>query len=172
MAVKDSRINEQIRAKEVRLIDENNEQKGVVSIQDARKMAEDAGMDLVEIASNAEPPVCKILNYSKYKFDVEKKLREQKRNQKLTKLKEIKMQPKIEKHDLEFKAKHVQEFIDGGNKVKITIRFRGRELAHTELGFGVFDKLLENLTEGSYVIDSQPRMEGRFMSMQISPKKK
>jgi translation initiation factor IF-3 len=172
LAVKDSRINEQIKVKEVRLIDENNEQKGVVSILDARKMAETAGLDLVEIAPNAEPPVCKILNYSKYKFDVEKKLREQKRNQKLTKLKEIKMQPKIEKHDLEFKAKHVQEFIDGGNKVKITIRFRGRELAHTERGFGVFDKLLEILTEGSFVIDSQPRMEGRFMSMQISPKKK
>lgn len=172
MAVKDSRINEQIRVKEVRLIDENNEQKGVVPVQEARRMAEAAGLDLVEIAPNAEPPVCKILNYSKYKFDLEKKLREQKRNQKLTKLKEIKMQPKIEKHDLEFKAKHIQEFLDEGNKVKITIRFRGRELAHTERGFEVLNRLLEKLTEGSFAVDAQPKMEGRFMSMQVSPKKK
>jgi len=172
LAVKDLRINEQIRVREVRLIDEEGNQKGIVSTREALDMAKEAGVDLVEVAPQSKPPVCKILNYGKYKFDLEKKTREQKKKQKLVKLKEVRMQPKIEKHDLAFKTKHVQEFLDEGNKVKVTIRFRGREMAHTELGKVVLDKLIELLEEGSFSIDNQPRMEGRFMSMLLSPKAK
>jgi translation initiation factor IF-3 len=128
-------------------------------------------MDLVEIAPQASPPVCKILDYGKYKFELEKKNRETKKKQKLVKMKEIRMQPKIEDHDLRFKAKHVQQFLDEGNKVKVTIRFRGRELAHTELGKVVLDDLLE-LLEDSYVLDRPALMEGRFMSMIVSPRAK
>lgn len=172
MAVKDLRINEQIRVREVRLIDEAGNQKGIVPTREALDMAKEAGVDLVEVAPQSKPPVCKILNYGKYKFDLEKKTREQKKKQKLVKLKEVRMQPKIEKHDLAFKTKHVQEFLDAGNKVKVTIRFRGREMAHTELGKVVLDKLIELLEEGSFSVDNAPRMEGRFMSMLLSPKAK
>jgi len=172
LAVKDLRINEQIRVREVRLIDEEGNQKGIVQTRDALDMAKEAGVDLVEVAPQSKPPVCKILNYGKYKFELDKKNREQKKKQKLVKLKEVRMQPKIEKHDLAFKTKHVQEFLDAGNKVKVTIRFRGREMAHTELGRVVLDKLIELLEVGSFSIDNNPRMEGRFMSMLLSPKAK
>lgn len=171
MAVKDLRINEDIRVKEIRLIDDEGEQKGILSHSEALKMAQDAGLDLVEVAPQSKPPVCKILDYGKYKFEQEKKIKESKKKQKLIKLKEIRMQPKIEKHDLAFKAKHVKEFLENGNKVKVTIRFRGRELAHTELGRVVLDNVLL-LLEGSYVIDKKPSMEGRFMSMILNPKTK
>jgi len=172
LAVKDLRINDQIRVREVRLIDDEGNQKGIVSIREALEMAKEAGVDLVEVAPQSKPPVCKILDYGKYKFDLDKKNREQKKKQTLVKLKEVRMQPKIEKHDLAFKTKHVQEFLSEGNKVKVTIRFRGREMAHTELGRVVLDKLIELLEEGSYIIDSPPRQEGRFMSMILSSKAK
>jgi translation initiation factor IF-3 len=172
LSVKDLRINEQIRVREVRLIDEKNEQRGILPIDKAMELADEADLDLVEVAPNAKPPVCKLLNYGKYKFDLEKKNREQRKNQKLVKLKEVRMQPKIEKHDLEFKTKHVQEFLDEGNKVKVTIRFRGRELAHTELGKVVLERLMGLLTEDSFNLDIPPRMEGRTMSMFLSPKAK
>ena len=173
MAAKEQRINRQIRAKEVRLIDEQGEQRGVVSILEALRLAQDAGLDLVEVAPNAMPPVCKILDFGKFKYEQEKKLRESRKNQTLVKLKEIRMQPKIEKHDLQFKSKHVMEFLEEGNKVKVTIRFRGRELAHTELGRVVLEKLLELLDENGvgYALDKNPTMEGRFMSMILSPAK-
>ena len=131
------RINEQIRVREIRLIDDEGNQKGIVPTIDALRMARDEDLDLVEVSPNANPPVCKILDFGKYRFEMEKKLRDSKKNQKVLKLKEIRMQPKIGPGDLDTKAKHVQEFLDEGNKVKITIRFRGRELAHTELGYGV-----------------------------------
>lgn len=133
------------------------------------QLAQEAGLDLVEIAPNANPPVCKILDYGKYKFEQEKRIRESKKKQKLLKMKEIRMQPKIEKHDMAFKAKHIRNFLEEGNKVKVTIRFRGRELAHTELGRDVLEKILE-LLEDSYIIDRPPAMEGRFMSMILNPK--
>lgn len=158
-----------IRVREVRLIDEVNEQLGVVATPEARKMAEEKGLDLVEIAPNANPPVCRLLDYGKYKFDLEKKNRENKKKQRLQELKEIRMQPKIDTHDLEFKAKHVGEFLDKGAKVKVTIRFRGRELAHTERGKDVLGKVLE-LLDRDITVDRPPAMEGRFMSMIISPK--
>ncbi len=171
MATKDLRVNDLIRVREVRLIDEDNNQLGIVPTPEARQMAEERGVDLVEIAPNANPPVCRLLDYGKYKFDLEKKNRENKRKQKQQELKEIRMQPKIDTHDLEFKAKHVAEFLDKGAKVKVTIRFRGRELAHTERGKVVLGRVLEML-DREVVVDRPPAMEGRFMSMIISPKSK
>lgn len=165
------RINSQIRAREVRLIDENGEQKGVVSTRDALQMAEDADLDLVEVAPQSMPPVCKILDFGKYRFEQGKKLKDAKKNQKVLKIKEIRMQPKIGPGDLDTKAKHIQEFLDAGNKVKVTIRFRGRELAHTDLGFGVL-KEVTNRLQDNYVIEKQPNMEGRFMSMTLNPRGK
>ncbi|MBN2050819.1 MAG: translation initiation factor IF-3 [Spirochaetales bacterium] len=171
MAVKDFRVNEEIRVKQVRLIGDDGTQHGIVDIEDALRVAKEAECDLVEVSPQAKPPVCKILDYGKYKFELEKKQRESKKKQKLVKIKEIRMQPKIEKHDLEFKTKHIQEFLEEGNKVKVTIRFRGRELAHTELGRKVLDEVLEML-EIPYVLDKNPQMEGRFMSMVLNPKSK
>ncbi len=171
MASKDLRVNRQIRVREVRLIDDQGEQKGIVPTMEALDMAKEVGLDLVEVAPQANPPVCKILDYGKYKFDQEKKKKEAKKKQKQIKLKEIRMQPKIEEHDLDFKTKHIREFLDEGNKVKVTIRFRGRELAHTELGKDVLDNILDRL-EGDYSLDRSPAMEGRFMFMILSPKSK
>ena len=165
------RINEQIRVREVRLIDDQGEQKGIVPTLEALKMAHELSLDLVEVAPTANPPACKILDYGKYRFEMEKKLRESKKKQKLQELKEIRMQPKIDDHDLDFKSKHVKEFLADGDKVKVTIRFRGRELAHTELGLVVLKDVLSKLGD-DYVIEKQPAMEGRFMSMTLAPKAK
>ena len=165
------RITEQIRVRELRLIDDEGNQKGIVPTIDALRMARDEDLDLVEVSPNANPPVCKILDFGKYRFEMEKKLRDSKKNQKVLKLKEIRMQPKIGPGDLDTKAKHVQEFLDEGNKVKITIRFRGRELAHTELGYGVLQEVLKRLTS-AYVVEKPAAMEGKFMSMTISGKAK
>ncbi len=171
MADKEQRINEKILVREVRLIDEQGNQRGIVPTAEALAIARQAGLDLVEVSPTANPPVCKLLDFGKYRFEQEKKLRESKKKQKLMKLKEIRMQPKIEEHDLSFKTKHIQEFLGEGFKVKVTIRFRGRELAHTELGRNVLDKVLEALGD-SFVVDKAPQMEGRMMSMFLSPKSK
>ena len=171
MADKDLRINEQIHVREVRLIRDEGEQQGIMPTIEALALAKEAGLDLVEVAPQAAPPVVKILNYGKFKFENEKKLRDSKKKQKLLKLKEIRMQPKIDDHDLDFKSRHVKEFLAGGNKVKVTIRFRGRELAHTNLGLDVLKDVLAKI-EGEYVMDKPPAMEGRFMSMVLSPKSK
>ena len=168
---KGQRINEQIRVREVRLIDDLGEQKGIVPTIEALRMAKEKDLDLVEVSPNANPPVCKILDYGKYRFEQEKKLRESNKNQKVLKLKEIRMQPKIGPGDLDTKAKHVQEFLEEGNKVKVTIRFRGRELAHTELGYDVLNEVLKRLTS-AYVVEKQPAMDGKFMSMTIASKAK
>jgi translation initiation factor IF-3 len=170
LADKDLRINEQIRVREVRLIREDGEQR-IIATAEALELAREQGVDLVEVAPQAVPPVVKIMNYGKYKFENEKKVRDSKKKQKLLKLKEIRMQPKIDEHDLDFKSKHVREFLAEGNKVKVTIRFRGRELAHTELGLDVLKDVLQRI-EGDYVMDKAPTMEGRFMSMVVSPKPK
>ena len=171
MATKDLRINDVIRVREVRVIDDEENQLGVVPTLKAMEMAEEKGLDLVEIAPNADPPVCKILDYGKYKFELEKKNRENKKKQKLQELKEIRMQPKIDTHDLEFKTKHVRDFLDKGAKVKVTIRFRGRELAHTDRGRDVLYRVLD-LLDRDVTVDRQPAMEGRFMSMIISTRAK
>jgi len=138
---------------------------------EALQLAREVGMDLVEVAPQAVPPVVKILDYGKFKFENEKRVRDSKKKQKLIRLKEIRMQPKIDDHDLDFKSKHVRDFLAEGNKVKVTIRFRGRELAHTELGLDVLKEVLAKI-EGEYVMDKPPAMEGRFMSMVLSPKSK
>ena len=171
MAEKDLRINEQIRAREVRLIREEGEQQGIMPVSQALDMAREMGLDLVEVAPQANPPVVKILDYGKFRFETEKRIRDSRKKQKLLKLKEIRMQPKIDDHDLDFKSKHIKEFLSEGNKVKVTIRFRGRELAHTELGFDVMKDVLSRI-EGEYVMDKPPAMEGRFMSMVLGPKSK
>ena len=168
---KGQRVNEMIRVREVRLIDDEGNQKGIVPTLEALKLAKEKDLDLVEVSPNANPPVCKILDYGKYRFEQEKKLRESKKNQKVLKLKEIRMQPKIGPGDLDTKAKHVQEFLDEGDKVKVTIRFRGRELAHTELGYDVLNEVLKRLTS-AYVMEKQPAMDGKTMSMTISAKAK
>lgn len=168
---KGQRINEMIRVREVRLIDDEGNQKGIVPTLEALKLAKEKDLDLVEVSPNANPPVCKILDFGKYRFEQEKKLRESKKNQKVLKLKEIRMQPKIGHGDLDTKAKHVQEFLDEGDKVKVTIRFRGRELAHTELGYDVLNEVLKRLTS-AYVMEKQPAMDGKTMSMTISAKAK
>ncbi|MDR1030104.1 MAG: translation initiation factor IF-3 [Treponema sp.] len=171
MSDKDLRINEQIRVREVRLIRDEGEQQGIIPTLEALAIARAQSLDLVEVAPQAIPPVVKIMNYGKFKFENEKKVRDSKKKQKLLKLKEIRMQPKIDEHDIEFKSKHVREFLAEGNKVKVTIRFRGRELAHTELGLDVLKDVLKRI-EGEYVMDKPPSMEGRFMSMVVSPKSK
>ncbi len=168
MAKQELRTNEAIRVREVRLVGSDGQQLGIVPTLEALKMAQDQGIDLVEVAPQAKPPVCKILDYGKFKFEQEKNNRESRKKQKLLKLKEVRMQPKIEIHDLEFKTKHVKEFLEAGSKVKVTIRFRGRELAHTELGKVVLDRILDML-DTPYVLDKRPAMEGRFMSMILSP---
>jgi len=158
--------------REIRLIrDEGEQQQGIISTLEAMEIAKELGLDLVEVAPNAVPPVAKIMDYGKYKFENEKRVRDSKKKQKQFKLKEIRMQPKIDDHDLDFKSKHVREFLADGNKVKVTIRFRGREMAHTELGLDVLKEVLAKI-EGEYVMDKAPTMEGRFMSMVLSPKSK
>jgi translation initiation factor IF-3 len=171
LSERDLRINEQIRVREVRLIRDEGERQGIISTLEALEIAKSLSLDLVEVAPQANPPVVKILDYGKFKFENEKKVRDSKKKQKLLKLKEIRMQPKIDEHDLDFKSKHVREFLGEGNKVKVTVRFRGRELAHTELGLEVLKDVLARV-EGEYVMDKAPAMEGRFMSMVLSPKTK
>ena len=155
----------------MRLIDENGEQKGVMKTFDAIHLAEEAGLDLVEVSPNANPPVCKILDFGKYRYEMEKKQRDAKKNQTVIKVKEIRMQPKIDRHDLETKSTFISEFLNEGNKVKVSIRFRGRELAHPELGKEVLDRILAILTENGvqYNLDKGAFMEGKMMSMFVSP---
>lgn len=165
--------NHQIKAPEVFLIDQTQNKIGTVNLRYALELAEKAGLDLVEVAPQSRPPVCKIIDYGKYKFEQEKRQREQKKSQHLVKIKEIRMQPKIDEHDIVFKTKQIQSFLEEGAKVKITVRFRGRELAHTDyLGSNVMEKVLAHLDENSYHVESHPKMEGRLLSMMLSPKKK
>jgi len=171
MTPKELRVNEMIRVREVRLVSDSGSQQ-IVSLSEALRMAKEAGLDLVEVSPNAVPPVCKILDFGKYRFELEKKSRESKKKQKVTKIKEVRMQPKIDKHDLDVKVKQITEFLQEGNKVKVTIRFRGRELAHIDyLGKIVMDKLLEQLQE-ICIIESQPKMEGKTLFMLLSLKSK
>ena len=174
MATKDLRINRQIRAREVLVIDENGNQRGIMDIHSANALADEAGLDLVEVSPNANPPVCKILDFGKYRYELEKKNREAKKNQVVVKIKEIRMQPKIEKHDLETTSKAIAEFLGEGNKVKVSIRFRGRELVHPELGKAVLDRIVEKLAEDGVLfnLDKGAQMEGKMMSMMLSPAKK
>jgi len=171
--VKSLRINEQIRVREVRLSDEEGNQLGIFPTLEALQKAKDAGLDLVEIVPQAKPPVCKIVDYGKYRFQIEKKLRDTKKNQKQQLLKEITMQPKIASHDLDVKVRAIKGFLEDGDKVKVTIRFKGRELAHTELGFDIMQSILDRLeTEELYTVEKKALMQGRSMSMTLAPKAK
>ena len=162
-------MNEEIDVDNVRLIDADGEQVGVVSIAEGMDMADEAGLDLVEISPHADPPVCKILDYGKYKYEAQKKANEARKKQKIIEVKEIKMRPGIEEHDYQVKMRSVRKFLDNGDKVKMTIRFRGREMAHQELGLKVLNRVREELEE-AVKIEQFPRTEGRLMTMVIAPK--
>jgi translation initiation factor IF-3 len=163
------RINEEIRVREVQLIDSTGDNKGVVDIQTALSMAEAAGLDLVEIAPNSSPPVAKILDYGKYKFQAQKKAAEARKKQKVVEIKEIKLRPMIDDHDYQVKMRSMQRFFEEGDKVKITLRFRGREMAHQELGYRLLDRVKGD-TASIAKIESEPRFEGRQMVMLLAPR--
>ena len=163
------RINEEIGAMRVRLVDERGNMVGVVGRNEALTMAVNAGLDLVEIAPGADPPVCKILDFGKFKYEEQKKKNEARKKQKIIEVKEIKLRPSIDDHDYAVKMRSMNKFIEEGDKVKVTMRFRGRELAHQELGMNVLIRVRDDLEEIAKV-EQMPRMEGRQMIMVVSPK--
>ena len=167
--VKDGpRANETIEAKECRLIDEDGENGGVVLLKDAIERALGVGLDLVEISPNAKPPVCKIMDLGKYKYELQKRKNEAKKKQKIIEIKELKFRPNIDQHDYEVKMKSMNKFIDEGDKVKVTLRFRGREMAHQELGMQVLLRVKEEMKDKARV-EQMPSMEGRQMTMVLGP---
>ena len=163
------RVNEEIRVREVQLIDATGHNHGPTPIQTALSMAQEAGLDLVEIAPNSAPPVCKLLDYGKYKFQAQKKAAEARKKQKVVEVKEIKLRPMIDDHDYQVKMRSMERFFEEGDKVKITLRFRGRELSHGQLGMILLKRVQDDTAEIAK-IESYPRMEGRQMLMVISPK--
>ena len=163
------RMNEDIRVREVRLIDQTGHNVGVVAIAEALARANEAGLDLVEISPDAKPPVAKILDFGKYKYQEQKKAAEARKRQKIVEIKEIKMRPSIDDHDYDVKMRSIKRFFDDGDKVKVTLRFRGRELAHQELGMNVLMRVKDELDHVAKV-EQTPRMEGRQMTMVLSPK--
>lgn len=162
-------INQQIQAKSIRLIDANGNMVGVVSLAEGLRQAEAAGLDLVEISPHAEPPVCKILDYGKYRYEAQKKAHDAKRKQKVILVKEIRLRPMTDKHDLEIKMRNAQKFLEEGDKVKITLRFRGREMSHIELGEQMMARIQEALAD-SAKIEQFPRTEGKQIVMIVGPK--
>lgn len=167
--IKELQINEAIREQEVRLIDENGDQIGVVSRRHALDLAMDKRLDLVKIAPQAKPPVCRIMDYGKYKYDLMKKEKESKKKQRVINVKELRFSPNIEEHDLQTKANQGKSFLSAGDRVKVSVRFRGRELGHTEIGRKVLDRFVELIADEG-VVDKAPKMEGRSMVMFLSPK--
>lgn len=162
-------INDEIRDKEVRLIDADGSQLGIVNTKDALRMAGERELDLVKIAPTAAPPVCKIMDYGKFRFEQAKKEKEAKKNQHVVEIKEIRLSPGIDIHDFNFKQKNAQKFLQDGNKVKVSIRFRGREMAHTSIGQSQMLKFAEGL-ETYASMERSPKLEGRNMAMFLSPK--
>ena len=167
---KQAQINDEIRAAEVRVIDETGEMRGVMSLDDALALAEAADLDLVNVSPNAEPPVCKILDYGKYRYEQQKKEKMAKKNQHVTEIKEIRLSPSIEDHDVDVKAKTAIKFLQDGDKLKVSLRFRGRERDYTQLGYEVMQKFAEIVSDYG-VIEKEPKMEGRRMNMFMGPKK-
>ena len=165
----DRPINDMIQAPQIRLIAADGEQVGVVSREDALNRAANAGLDLVIVAENADPPVCKIMDYGKYKYEEQKKKNEARKKQKTIEVKEIKLRPGIDAHDYDVKMRSMRKFLDEGDKVKVTMRFRGREMAHQELGLAVLNRVRDDLDELGK-IEQFPKMEGRQMVMVLSPK--
>ena len=166
---KDWRINEEIRVREVRLVSDDGEQLGIVPIRDALGIAQEKGLDLVEVAPSAQPPVCRLMDYGKFKFEQNKREKEARKKQKIISIKEVKMRPNIEEHDFQVKAKNARKFLSGGDKVKLTIMFRGREITHPELGEKLSLKFVGELTDISSV-EKPPKVEGRNMVTVLIPK--
>ena len=162
------RINNRIKVPQVRLIDDKGEQKGVVSTFDALRMAREAGLDLVEVSPNSSPPVCKILDYGKYKYDVKKKAHEAKKKQTVIKVKEVKMRPATDEHDIEFKVNHIKRFLEEGDKVKVTVVFKGREMVYQNRGKAVLERVLNEVKDKAKV-EQTPNMEGKSMFMLLGP---
>jgi translation initiation factor IF-3 len=163
------RVNRDIRIREVMLIDADGQNKGVVQTFDALKMAEDQGLDLVEVAPQAQPPVCKIMDYGKFRFEEQKKAAAARKNQKTVELKEIKVRPGIDDHDYDVKMRAMKSFFEEGNKVKVTLRYRGREMAHQDLGMKVLNRI-KTETATIAKVESEPSMEGRQMIMVLAPR--
>jgi translation initiation factor IF-3 len=163
------RVNRDIRAVQVQLIDGEGQNKGVVNLADAQRLAEEVGLDLVEIVPNASPPVCKILDFGKYRFLEQKKSAEQRKRQKIVEIKEIKLRPGIDDHDYDVKMRSVLRFFEEGDKVKVTLRFRGREMAHQDIGYRLLQRVRSETAEVAKV-EAEPLMEGRQMVMVLAPK--
>jgi translation initiation factor IF-3 len=166
----ETRINDRIRVPEVRLVGPNGEQVGIVRIEDALRLAQEADLDLVEVAPQARPPVCKLMDYGKFKYESAQKARESRRNQQLTVIKEQKLRPKIDSHDYETKKRNVVRFLEHGNKVKVTIMFRGREQSRPELGYRLLQRLADDVVELGFV-EAAPKQDGRNMIMVLAPHK-
>ncbi|NKW71582.1 translation initiation factor IF-3 [Rhodobacteraceae bacterium R_SAG10] len=162
------RVNEKIRADEIRLIGAEGENVGVVSPARGMELADDAGLDLVEISPNAAPPVCKIMDFGKFKYETQKRESEARKKQKIIEIKEVKFRPNTDVHDYDVKMRNVFKFLGNGDKVKVTMRFRGREMAHLELGRSLLERVADDIEEIGK-IDSMPKMEGRQMIMMVSP---
>lgn len=163
------RVNREITSASIRLVDQNGNMVGVVSVNEGVAMAEKAGLDLVEISPTASPPVCKILDYGKYRYEIQKKAHEARKKQKVVVIKEIKLRPMIDKHDLDIKIRNTLSFLEEGDKVRITLRFRGREMDHSEIGMKVINQVQTALVEHAK-IEQAPRVEGKQISMLVGPK--
>lgn len=166
---KDLRVNEEIRTKEVRLVGQDGEQLGITPIREALRIAQEKELDLVEVAPTAKPPVCRLMDYGKYKYEQSKRDKEARKKQKIISVKEIKLRPNIETHDLNTKINNITRFLKDGDKVKVTVMFRGREMAHTDLGKQLLDKVIEQLKD-VIIVERYPKVEGRNMVMILAPK--
>ena len=162
-------LNEDIRDKEVRLIGSDGEQLGIMSSEDALRIADEKGMDLVKISPQAKPPVCKLMDYGKFRFEQGKREKEARKNQHVVEIKEVRMSPGIDVNDFNVKLRNAQKFLAEGNRVKVTVRFRGREMAHTDIGRGLLVKFAEQCGEVA-TLDKDPKLDGRHMSIFLSPK--
>ena len=158
-----------IRVREVRVVGADGTQLGIMATSEAQRLAEEEGLDLVEVAPNERPPVCRIMDYGKYKYQKSKRLQQAKKKQKIILVKEIKLRPKTEEHDYQFKTQHVRRFLQDGHKAKVTVVFRGREMAHTELGRRILDRVIEDLGDVA-TVEQVPKQEGRNMTMVLGPR--
>ncbi|MFP3948254.1 MAG: translation initiation factor IF-3 [Longimicrobiales bacterium] len=163
-------MNDEIRISPIRLVDDAGEQVGIVSLEDARERARESGLDLVEVAPEARPPVVRLMDHGKWRYEQAKSAQEARRHQHQTQIKEVKFRPGIAEHDYEFKARHVRRFLESGNKVKLTMQFRGRQMSHPEIGQEILERLVGELAEVA-VPESVPTLEGRFMTLMLAPRR-
>jgi len=170
IAEKKLRVNDEIRISPIRLIDDAGEQVGIVSLEQARERARETGLDLVEVAPEARPPVVKLMDHGKWRYEQAKAAQEARRRQHQTQIKEVKFRPGIGKHDYEFKARHARRFLESGNKVKLTMQFRGRQMSHPEIGREILERLVEELADVG-AAESEPTLEGRLMTMMVAPRR-